>query len=66
LQHLAGLCWLYNTSLVFDGLHWSSGTREKLTKELLMVFQLVLATSTDSGQFNGALWFLLDLAIDID
>jgi hypothetical protein len=48
--------------LVLSGLHWSSFYREKLTKELLVVFQLILATSADSCQFGSTLSFLMDHA----
>jgi hypothetical protein len=47
LRHFAGLC-------------WSSLYREKCTKELLIVFQLILITSSDLYQFGGALRFLLN------
>ena len=53
LLHHAMLRW---SSLVFAGLHFV----EKCTKDLLMLFQLILATPADSCRFGGALPFLLD------
>ena len=60
-----GLC---RSLPVFAGLHWSLlvFTDLHFTKELLMVFQLLLAASVDSRRFSGALRFLLDLAITAD
>jgi hypothetical protein len=51
---------LHWSLLVFTGLHWTSFHREKCTKELLLVFQSILATSADLCPFGGALLFLLD------
>jgi hypothetical protein len=51
---------------VFASLCWSSLCKEKRTKELLMVLQLILAASTDSQQLGRAMWFLLDQAAAID
>ena len=47
----------FTSSLVFDGLSQSSLHRQKCAKQRFVVFQLILAASTDSCQFGGTLWF---------
>ena len=51
---------MWNSSLFFVGLYWSSLYGEKHTKEILMVFQLSLATFADLCWFVRFLLFLLD------
>ena len=48
------------TVQLFACLHWSPLYRMNQAKELLMVFQLILAISADSCGFGRALMFLLD------
>lgn len=44
----------------FADLCWFSLRRQKCTKELLKVFQLILATSPDSCRFGRTFLFLMD------